>query len=125
MGGACWCNNQATAADLNVTLDRPRRETTEPKESARSEVKYDEFLQKHLHIVVRLQAWARGNRARKQLAIMRSDNKNTWFAKYLKNGESDPAKLKWDDSEQSEEEDYSGCVEKPEVELEDGSKYTG
>ena len=56
---------------------------------------------------------------------MNSNNKNTQFAAYLTNGESDPAKLNWNDSEQSEEEDFSTCATLKEVQLPDKSKYTG
>ena len=58
-----------------------------------------------------MQAWARGNLARRGVANMRIDNKNTQFAAYLTNGEHDPAKLNWGDSEQSETEDFNGCAE--------------
>jgi len=88
-------------------------------------VRYDEFLQNHIHLVVKMQAWARGNRVRKNVANFKSDNRNTQFARYLTHGENDPAKMNWDESEQSEEEDFSQCAELPETKLPDKSKYTG
>jgi len=61
-----------------------------------------------------LQAWARGNRCRKQLAIHYNDatpaNQGLAGAAYLTGGESDPALENWDEeSEQSAPDNFSDC----------------
>ena len=69
MGNTC-CSQSCVKTndwdDVNIDVRNP---DIKPKEGMVNDDDAARFFKDHIHIIVRLQAWARGNRTRKMLAI--------------------------------------------------------